>query len=307
MKTEYLPKISIITPTLNQGKYIENTIVSVLSQNYPNLEYIIIDGGSTDASVDIIKKYSDRLAYWVSEPDKGHAHAINKGLSVSTGDILAYMNSDDYYMPGAFQRVANEYLRHHFDVICGRCNIVDEKGNILRVTGGGCYRLEEFLDFMYYSKAAIVQPEVFFSRSIFEKCGFFREDIYFVFDYEYWLRLAHKEALFGYIDQTFSCFRIHSRQKTCGNDIKINKDHVMVIEEYVNKYSSSINPQKIQKIKKNLSILRWHTDFLDLLDKRKFIEAVKKWIKYMAEGLPKSLISFYRWKKIFHILKALLI
>ena len=107
MTTNTLPLISIITPSFNQARYLEETIISVLSQNYPNLEYIIIDGGSTDGSVEIIKKYESHLKYWVSEKDKGQSHAINKGFNKANGDILAWINSDDYYLPDAFNYHGN--------------------------------------------------------------------------------------------------------------------------------------------------------------------------------------------------------
>src|SRR5882724_9660763 len=114
------PKISVVTPSFNRGRFLEETILSVLNQNYANLEYIIIDGGSNDETVEIIRRYEDRLAYWISEKDRGQAHAINKGLEKATGDIFAFINSDDLYLPGAFRAVA-EYFREHpsCEWLCG--------------------------------------------------------------------------------------------------------------------------------------------------------------------------------------------
>ena len=114
--------ISIITPSYNQGQYLEQTINSVLGQNYPHLEYIIIDGGSTDGSVAIIKKYAEHLKYWVSEKDRGQASAINKGLQYCTGEIFNWLNSDDYLQPGALQKIANAFSEKTVDLVAGKVN-----------------------------------------------------------------------------------------------------------------------------------------------------------------------------------------
>jgi glycosyltransferase involved in cell wall biosynthesis len=124
------PKISIITPSYNQGQYIEHTIKSIVDQNYPNLEYIIIDGGSTDNTVDIIKKYEKHITYWVSEPDKGQSDAINKGIAKATGDVFNWINSDDYLAQGALQLVGDYFNDEKLDVLCTPAQLFNEQGNI---------------------------------------------------------------------------------------------------------------------------------------------------------------------------------
>ena len=123
-----LPRISIVTPSYNQGRFIEETIQSVLGQGYPNVEYIIIDGGSTDNTVEIIRKYAKHLTYWVSEPDRGQSHAINKGLARCTGDLFGWINSDDVLMPGALEVVAEAWRRRPGRIISGATSIFDEHG-----------------------------------------------------------------------------------------------------------------------------------------------------------------------------------
>ncbi|MEB3211902.1 MAG: glycosyltransferase family 2 protein, partial [Leptolyngbyaceae bacterium] len=175
------PRISIITPSYNQGHFIEETIRSVLLQSYPNLEYIIIDGGSSDNTVEIISKYASHLAYWVSEPDRGQSHAINKGLARATGEIIAYINSDDYYLPGSFRKIAEYYNNHpETDLIHGRCRYIDEMGNKVGEQFGNIQTFEEIIDLwgVWWNKRQFVQPEVFWSRRIFEKIGLFNESLY---------------------------------------------------------------------------------------------------------------------------------
>src|ERR1051326_2842776 len=142
-----LPRITVITPSFNQAEFLAQTITSVLGQKYPNIEYMVIDGGSTDGSVDIIRRYEKDLAYWVSEKDRGQTHAINKGLRRATGEIIAYLNSDDYYLPSAFDRVAAHFRAHpDVDLIHGRCRTVDVGGNKTGERFGSITCYEEILD-----------------------------------------------------------------------------------------------------------------------------------------------------------------
>jgi glycosyltransferase involved in cell wall biosynthesis len=212
-----LPRISVVTPSFNQGPFIERTIRSVLDQGYPNLEYIIIDGGSTDETVSIIRRYADRLAYWVSEPDRGQTHAINKGMAVATGDIVAYLNSDDYYLPGAFNAVGRYAVNHpECDILHGKCDIVDVSGTFIRSQVGRINDLTEGLDLwdVWWGGRNFVQPEVFWTRRVAERVGQFREDLHWVMDYDYWARILQAGGKVGFIDESLAAFRIHPQQKS---------------------------------------------------------------------------------------------
>lgn len=218
MNTELrFPRISIITPSFNQARYIEQTIHSVLNQDYPNLEYIIIDGGSTDGTVDVVRKYESVLSYWISEPDRGQAHAINKGLERVTGDIIAYLNSDDLYLPGALHRVAGEYrARPDADLFYGRCRLIDGDNVILGQRTGSISTYEEILDLwdVWWQERNFVQPEVFWTKRIMDRAGPFREDLFYVMDYDYWARIFRAGGKPSFIDAELACFRRHSAQKS---------------------------------------------------------------------------------------------
>jgi glycosyltransferase involved in cell wall biosynthesis len=212
-----LPKISIITPSFNQAAYIEQTITSVLDQGYPNLEYIVIDGGSSDGSVEIIRKYENRIAFWVSEQDRGQAHAINKGLARATGDIIAYLNSDDYYLDGTLRQVADLFNRRpDLDLFHGRCRVVDQHGAKIGERTGSITRYDEILDLwnVWWGRRNFVQPEVFWTRRIANRVGQFREDLHWVMDYDYWLRILRAGGQVGFIDTELAAFRLQPNQKS---------------------------------------------------------------------------------------------
>ncbi len=240
------PRISIITPSYNQGIFIEETIRSVLLQGYPNLEYIIIDGGSTDKTIDIINKYEPWIYYWVSEPDNGQTHAINKGLAKATGDIIAYINSDDYYLPGTLLKVAEHF--HQFpdtDLLHGVCRYVNQQGEKIGEQFGDIQTLEEVLDLwdVWWKKRQFVQPEVFWTRRITEKIGLLREELNFVMDYDYWCRIIQAGGLVRKIDSELSCFRFTEHQKSNQN-LKVAEELLHLIQPQLWSSSTRISLQK---------------------------------------------------------------
>lgn len=208
------PKITIITPSFNQAQYIEQTITSVLDQNYPNLEYIIIDGGSTDGSVDIIKKYEKHLSYWVSEPDQGQAHAINKGLFKSTGDIFNWLNSDDYLESNSLFKIAEAYKTNsESDVFCGytRC-FWEHNGKTshkYRMGIAGSVVVTIFSPIMN-------QPGSFYKLSVVKDLGGINESLNYVFDDELWFRYLCKYGIrkVCFLNDLLAHFRQHEAAKS---------------------------------------------------------------------------------------------
>lgn len=206
-----MPRISIVTPSYNQGQYLEQTVCSVLSQRYPELEYIIIDGASTDCSIDIIKRHEEHLSYWVSEPDRGQPHALNKGFQRASGEILGYVNSDDVLAPGALARVAEAYRPGEMALYAGPVEDFDSKGTVRVVDQSGL----EFRNMLRYwdRKGSWHQPGIFFSRSVYDECGPFDESLPFSFDYDFVCR-ALQCCKVVHLDGILARFRLHPGSKT---------------------------------------------------------------------------------------------
>jgi glycosyltransferase involved in cell wall biosynthesis len=205
------PKISIVTPSYNQAKFLERTILSVLNQNYPNLEYIVIDGGSTDGSVEIIERYEKYLAYWVSEKDNGQSDALNKGFSKATGYIIGWQNSDDIYLPSAFYKIAQLFgMNHHTDIIYGNRLDINEKDRII-----GESRFTRFSVIVYwYDGMLLSNQSAFWKKSLFSKIGMLDTRFHAVMDYEFFLRAGLKKSRFKHVPYYFGAIRRHSASKT---------------------------------------------------------------------------------------------
>ncbi|MEZ0485589.1 glycosyltransferase family 2 protein [Fibrella aquatica] len=209
-----LPSITVITPSYNQGQFIGQTIESVLSQGYPNLQYLIIDGASTDHTADVVAPYRGQLTF-ITERDRGQTDAINKGLRMATGDIVCWLNSDDYFLPGTLQAVGTFFAANPDTVwLTGDCQIVDEAGQTIQEPIRQYKRLLRSLSpaaFLGVTNA-VCQPATFWRRSVHQQLGYLREDLRYTMDYDWWLRLAQLQAP-AVSKQLFSVFRIHSASK----------------------------------------------------------------------------------------------
>ena len=232
------PKITIITPSLNQGNFIDATIRSVLLQEYPNLEYIIMDGGSSDNTLDILHSYSNRVK-WFSEKDNGQTYAINKGLRMASGEIMAYLNADDLLLPGSLEQVARMFMENPDAMwVTGKCRIIDEhdrevrrlitayKNLYLRLHNGSLLLITDYIS----------QPATFWRSKVYESLGPLDERFHYAMDYEYWLRLNAEFPLMT-IPDYLAAFRVHSQSKNTNAGHK----NVYVDEEkiIIGKYAKS--------------------------------------------------------------------
>ena len=255
--------ITIITPSLNQGQFIEQTINSVLSQEGDFfIDYIISDGGSTDDSVEIIKKYDKLLktkkypikckgiSYrWWSEKDNGQSHAINKGFKIAKGDILAWINSDDYYEPNAFEFIMKKFKENpDVDLIYGNGYKIDKVKNTKEIMESDEGNFNTFLQKGY----SICQPAAFFTKKIINKIGFLDENLHYAMDYDFWLRILKNNKAIR-IPKIMANFRIWENSKTASQNNKFFQDRKIIRKKYE---GSVIDPKTIYKIRSQIPLLR---------------------------------------------------
>lgn len=205
------PKFTIVTVSLNQQQFLRRAIDSVLRQDYPNLQYIVVDGGSADGSVEVIQEYANHLAEIICEPDKGPAEALNKGFALASGDLLGFLNSDDELLPGALNKVASySAARPDVDVMSGHAVVIDAVDRELRKVYSDVFDLRAFA----YKSVLLIQPSTFFRRGAFARAGGFDESLAATWDAALWMKMALGGSRFGLLDELLSCYRLHEASIT---------------------------------------------------------------------------------------------
>lgn len=245
VKNTFLPRISIVTPSFNQGEFLDECIDSILSQNYPNLEYIIMDGGSNDSSVDIIKKYEKYLTYWQSKPDGGQYNAINEGFKRTSGEIMSWLNSDDKYHYHAFYKVAHVFDKYHdVEWVTGRHTHWGKNGDVTNIVTEylPAHSREKFLQ-KKYDDPWIQQESTFWRRSLWDKAGKkLRTDLQYAGDLELWTRFFRFAQLYT-VDTLLGGYRMHGNQKAVLFMDKYRAEAEQILDEEINHFEENANKE----------------------------------------------------------------
>lgn len=275
-----LPKITVITPSYNQGDFIEDTIKSVLLQNYPNLEFFVFDGGSTDKTVEILKKYEKSIDFWISEKDKGQSDAINKGFKKATGDIICWLNSDDLFTPDTLIYIANKYIKTQFDFVYGRNVYLFSKINMLLLNP----TTNLANNFAIKDCDFLVQPSTFWSKKLLEKNGLLSENLHYSFDWEWFIRAQNNGFQLEKSDRILSVYRIHEEHKSSSAGQKR-------IHEIAEIYKKNHNKQ-VADAYLRLNATPWKITIRRIL---KRLPNIMSWILWK---LKFSRISFHQFRSI---------
>jgi len=269
--TEKLPLVSIITPSFNKGPYIEETILSIRNQTYKNIEHLVIDAGSTDETVSILEKYNTDLK-WISEPDRGQSDAINKGWRMAKGDIIAYLNADDTYLPDAVESAVVFFEKNpDTHMVYGDGIITDEYGKNQRTIQSGEFNVKALV----FCQDTIFQPSVFLRKEVFDTIGDVDVDLHLAMDLDYWLRIALVYRI-GYLPKPLSVAKIYQDAKSSALMFRYVKEYEHILEKI---FAAPGNPEKILQYKNDAYTFIYTKGGLDYLH-----------TKMMKDGLS------YLWK-----------
>ena len=250
--TEPLPSITIVTPSFQQARFLERTIQSIIGQNYPRLEYLIFDGGSTDGSVEIIKKYADRINFWVSEKDDGQSDAINKGLSRATGEIVGWINSDDTMAPGSLEAIGTYYRAHQdAEFLYGHLNLIDADDHIIRRLFAVQTNAHELI---YFNRNLFSQPGTTWRRRLQERIGLLDRSLHYTMDCDLYIRAAKATPL-HFIPRRLANLRIHGDTKTKLMKPRFDAEHKLLDERYGARSTNRIVKQFFN-LRRRMRILR---------------------------------------------------
>lgn len=287
-------KLTVVTPSYNQGKYIRRTIESVLSQEVENLEYIVMDGGSTDETVDILKEYGDKII-WRSEKDKGQTDAVNKGIREATGEIIGWLNSDDIYYPGAVKKVLEVFETHpEVNVVYGNANHITEEDDFIEEYYTEDFDYERLKDICF-----ICQPSLFFRKSVVDKYGYLDDTLQYCMDYDYWLRLGKGEKFYR-LNELIAGSRLYDDNKTLGARRKVHEEMLTMQKKNLGKASEKwiynlahviVDEMGIPRIKDE----RTNPEFAKMLAKES-AKLFLKHYKYIPWGALKNIRAWYSQK-----------
>ena len=293
--TSMPPLVSIVTPSFNQAQFLDIAMRSVLSQDYPRVEYLVVDGGSTDGSIGVIERYADRLAYWISEPDSGQAEAINNGLQRATGEIVAWLNSDDAYLPGTISS-AVDALEANPDagMVCANGLMVDSE---LRLLDPHTYRALDAVGLLSFE--VLLQPTVFMRNSVLKEVGYLDDDYDLILDHELWLRIA-AHTWIQHVDEFWAIERTHSEAKT----VERAEEFVREAEKLVNRARESTDLSQTvhaneRRISAGLNVFAARR----LIDAGRYGEAVRRFGTAFGQHPPT--VARYWYKAVQAIFSAM--
>jgi glycosyltransferase involved in cell wall biosynthesis len=267
-------KVSIVTPSYNQGQFIERTLQSVASQTGAQIEHVVFDGASTDSTVDILKRFSSPVL-WISEKDKGQTDAVNKGIRATDGDIIGWLNSDDIYYPGAIASVVAFFKANpNIDVVYGMADHIDLEDQAFEPYPSEPWDFERLKETCF-----ICQPALFFRRRIVEKYGLLDESLHYCMDYEYWLRLGKAGVCFAYLQEKLAGSRLYADNKTLGSPVKVHREINDMLKKLLGKVPD-----------------RWLYNYAHVVVESK-IDRDSRPIRFVLEVSIRSMLAALRWNK----------